>query len=206
MRFDESYLEDTILADGTTLRFRLVRPDDKALFQAAWGRVSPESRYRRFLSPKSSLTAEELRYLTEPDNVDHVAIGVARVTGDAPESLEAVGVARFVRDATRPTLAEAAIVVVDDMQRKGIGRMLLSRLGLAALERGITHFSADVLATNTAMRELAHSVAPEAVENSTGDTIEVTMRLPPEEAPAAQSPLYRLLGLVARGMLRLRPW
>jgi GNAT superfamily N-acetyltransferase len=211
VRFDESWQEDVTLpdgGDGTRLRFRLVRPEDKPLFEAAWERVSPESRYRRFLSPKSSLSEAELHYLTELDNVDHLAIGVARVLEN--EALEALGVARFIRDRERPTVAEAAIVVVDDWQRRGIGKLLLARLGMAARERGITHFTADVLATNTGMRELALSLAPDSAETDLGDTLAVTMPLPPEAEAAPEehrsNPLYRMLALVAKGMLKLRPW
>ena len=43
-----------------------------------------------------------------------------------------VGVARFVRAADDPTVAEAAIAVSDEMQHKGLGRQLTLTLARAA--------------------------------------------------------------------------
>jgi hypothetical protein len=49
------------LQDGSTIRLRPVRPDDKPLFVNAFERLGPDSRYRRFLSPHGRLTAGEHR-------------------------------------------------------------------------------------------------------------------------------------------------
>ena len=67
-----------MLKDGTAVRLRLIRPDDKDRLRAGFARLSPESRYLRFFVPKSTLTDAELVYLTETDGVDHVAIGASR--------------------------------------------------------------------------------------------------------------------------------
>src|SRR5207244_92171 len=107
--------------------------------------LSAESRYRRFFSAKDRLSEAELRYLTEVDGVDHFALG-------ALHDGEGAGVARFVRLRDRPDTAEAAIVVVDERQGCGLGRLLLTRLTEAARERGITRFRSDVLARNQAAR------------------------------------------------------
>ena len=40
---------------------------------ALFVRLSPESRYRRFLTPKRELTPRELSYLTDIDHVHHEA-------------------------------------------------------------------------------------------------------------------------------------
>src|SRR5215216_6327852 len=103
------------LADNTLLFLREIRPDDKERLREGLHALSEESRRRRFLGPKPSLSASELRYLTEVDGINHYAI-VAFEAG-AEERIRAV--ARFVRleDAVA---AEAAIVVCDDLQGKGL--------------------------------------------------------------------------------------
>src|SRR5207245_4362935 len=102
----------------------------------AWDRLSPTSRYRRFLSAKDHLTDREWRYFTEVDGINHFALGAVRHADGQEEGL---GVARFIRLIDRPTVAEPAVVVADPWQRKGLGRLLLARLVAAASERGIDH-------------------------------------------------------------------
>ncbi len=205
-RFDERWQEDATLDDGTRIHMRLVCATDKPLMLEAWARVSPESRYRRFLCAKSSLSEAELHYLTEVDNVNHVAIGASWQHHGVEQ---AIGVARFVRLPDRPEAAEPAIVVTDDAQGRGLGRLLLTRLAAAALERGVERFTCQVLASNEAMRALLHELAPGAVEHPEGPVVQVEMSLADvAEAltPAAprDSPLRRLLRLFAEGALRLR--
>src|SRR5262245_28623132 len=98
------------LLDGTTVFVRPIGPEDKALLQRFVARLSPETAYRRFMSPKSSFTDAELRYLTEIDGRDHAAL--AAVTPDGT----LVAVARYVRSSTAPDTADMAIVVGDAWQ------------------------------------------------------------------------------------------
>ena len=62
--------DELILTDGTQLLIRPLSADDRAGLAALFARLTPESRYRRFLSPKHELTPRELTYLT---NIDHVS-------------------------------------------------------------------------------------------------------------------------------------
>jgi GNAT superfamily N-acetyltransferase len=58
---------------------------------------------------------------------------------------EPVGIARLVRDGDR---AEVAFAVADEWQSRGIGRLLVERLGEDARAAGITKFCADVRRDN----------------------------------------------------------
>ena len=73
--FDANYLETAELRDGTVVHLRLVRAEDKQLLRDGFDRLSADSRYRRFFTPKTHLTDDELRYLTELDGESHLAIG-----------------------------------------------------------------------------------------------------------------------------------
>jgi RimJ/RimL family protein N-acetyltransferase len=135
--------------------FRHIRPDDKGRLAAGLERMSPETRRRRFLMPKPRFSSSELRYLTEIDGFDHVAI--VAVSAEDPDVF--YGVARFVRWQDDPEAAEAAIVVADPLQGKGLGRELGRRLADEARERGIKRFTATLLGDNVAAHRLFASIS-----------------------------------------------
>src|SRR3954447_10213227 len=110
-----------MLPPGTWMR--PIAPVDKDRLQAGVAALSPESAYARFLTGKSSLTAAELRYLTEVDGVDHIALVVLH-------GIELVAVGRIVREHERRATAELAIAVCDAWQRRGIARTLTRELTL----------------------------------------------------------------------------
>jgi GNAT superfamily N-acetyltransferase len=159
----------TRLKDGSPLYIRTIRPDDKALLAEGLERLSPESRYKRFLGPKPRFTARELEYLTEVDGVDHVAYVALR--GDAPKEL--IAVARMVRSATYPQAAEIAVTVCDDWQRRGIGTMLGDHLAMAARDRGIRYLTATMAADNYAAHRLFHHVSTQLHERHDGPVDEL---------------------------------
>jgi len=138
------------LRDGTRVLVRVVRPDDKDKLVDGLERLSPESRYRRFLRPVKSLSERELRYLTEIDYTDHYAIGA--LARDEP-GRPGLGIARYVRDPIDPEVAEAAVAVVDDSQGKGLGTVLLGHLIEAARRNGIHTFRAWAAAENRSVIE-----------------------------------------------------
>ena len=82
--------------------------------------------------PKARFTKAELRYLTEVDGHDHVAL-VAE-SERWPGTI--VAVARYVRLDDDPDTAEAAIVVADMLQGLGLGTLLAERLAAAATVHG----------------------------------------------------------------------
>ena len=130
--------------DGTQLYVRHIKPGDKEMLASAWLQLSPRSQYRRFLAPKPYLTPADLRYLTEIDGHDHVALLAVRL--DDPMRL--VAVARYVRLKDRPEAAEVAVTVADYMQGKKIGKQLGVLLTDEARGRGIRRFTASLLADN----------------------------------------------------------
>ena len=138
------------LADGTQVLLRPIRPDDKLGLEAAFARLSPDSRRLRFLGPKPRLTGSELRYLTEVDGRDHVAL--VAVPAHAPAFI--MGVARYVRDPQRPDTAEAAVVIGDPLHGQGLGRHLGLALADVARENGIRRFTATMLSDNRAAHAL----------------------------------------------------
>jgi len=209
-RYDASYEETVELSDGQRVYLRLARPSDKEMVLDGFERLSPDSRYARFMAPKSKLTDAELRYLTEVDGIDHFAIGAIRrhlVSKD-----EGVGIARFVRLHDQPDTAEPAVTVADDYQGKGLGSILLQRLIEAAWERDIRWFVTELLAENTASRRMIEALSPEVKFRQSGDgAIIATMPVPePDQTPTApgffaSSAVHKLLSYVARAKISVRP-
>ena len=143
------------LDSGLEVAVRPIEPGDKGLLVDGLRLLSPESQYRRFLSPKPRFSSSELRYLTEVDGIDHVAL--IAVEADDPSHI--VGVARFIRDRERPDTAEFAIVVGDHYQGHGAGRALARLLVHEAQARGIRRFTATTLGDNAPVQRLIASIA-----------------------------------------------
>ena len=157
--YTADYVERVTLRDGTNIVLRLVVPEDKTLLETGFQRWSAESRYARFLAAKSTLTDDELRYLTEVDQEDHFALGAVR-EDEATGERFGMGIARFIRLPDRHETAEAAIAVADEAQGRGLGKLLFLRLCAAAAERGLERFHCEVLGSNTGMAALIKTISP----------------------------------------------
>ena len=139
------------LPDGAQVLLRPIRADDKRMLADGLRRLSPESVQRRFLTPKRSFSRAELRYLTEVDGRDHVAL-VAENPAEPARRLIAVG--RFVRLRDDPEAAEVAITVADDFQGRGLGSILGEHLAHSARNRGIRRFTATMSSQNVPAHRL----------------------------------------------------
>jgi GNAT superfamily N-acetyltransferase len=203
MKIGLDYATTVELEGGLSVSLRPVRPSDRATLRREFLRLSPESRYRRFFAHISDLSDEMLTYMTEVDGIDHFAL-VATVDSPDLKTERGVGVARFVRTREDPAAAEAAVIVVDDMQHRGIGRLLVLTLITAARERGVQCFTGEVLASNApmlaALRESGARLEPAG---------EGTLRFNVSIALEHEPILLRLFREVARSMavflLGLRP-
>jgi len=156
--------EEHRLPDGTLVTLRYIRADDAPELALRFSQLSLDSRRRRFFAGMSGLSASMLHYLTQLDGYNHVAI-VATVEGDAHRP-RGVGVARFIRLADAPTIAEPAITICDEFQNRGLGRLLAYALVRAARERGIHRFRGPILADNLQAHRLLDSFG---VRLRTGD-------------------------------------
>jgi len=142
-RTRDDWATSVVLADGETGYVRALTPADAPALLAFHERQPRENLYRRFFSPKPSLTESELRHFTEVDFVDRVAL-VLEVHGDF------AAWASYERWPGRDD-ADVAFMVDDVHQGKGIATLLLEHLAAIARFNGIGRFTADVLADNRPM-------------------------------------------------------
>jgi GNAT superfamily N-acetyltransferase len=173
------------LPDGTRLRLRFIAPSDKALLARGMRELSPQSRHQRFFVPKVRLSDGELRYFTEIDGRDHVAI-VAVFESD-PGSF--AGVARFVRDPRHPDAAEAAITVCDELQGQGLGSALGLALADVAKALGVQRFTASLLGTNAAAHRVFHAISQRVQTEYSAGIADLVVELETREHPIAPGSL-----------------
>ena len=174
---------------------RAIRPADAPGLVEAFEQLSETSRYRRFFSVKPHLSEQGVIFFTDVDHHDHEALVAV-----APGSGQLVGVARFLRNPGEPDQAEAALTVIDSWQQRGLGTALLRELARRAAEEGIRHFTAEILAENRPMLNLARRLGP-AETASRGTTVSARIDLPPaaEQAGTSSYDGYDLLRAAARG-------
>lgn len=140
------------LKDGTTAFMRPLKLTDEALLRDMFYQLTPESVQTRFFRTIKSMPHEKLQEFLRVDYDADMAIVVQTSTAaDAP----IVAVGHYAKD-TPTNFAEAAFLVRDDWQGKGIGTLLMTALVDAAVARGIGGFTADVLVQNHGMLRIFH--------------------------------------------------
>jgi RimJ/RimL family protein N-acetyltransferase len=172
-----------VLADGTRLRLRPLGSEDRDGFAALFARLSPESRYRRFLSPKRELTPREVSDFTDIDHIRHAAFAAID-----PRDGSIVGVGRYVHVADRPKVADLAVEVTDELQNMGIGTALARHTVQRARDNGFALLTATTLWENRPARALLRRLEFHAYA-SDGSEIELELKLDapsdgPENTPA----------------------
>jgi len=143
---------DLRLHNGRTVRVRPVRPADAEAIQAFVRGLSESARRLRFFAPIRELIPSMLKRLTEADGrLDRVLIALAQ--DDSGERI--VALAQYADgDNGR---CDLALVIADDWQRLGLGRLLVDILIETARDVGFTRAEADVLRGNDAMLGLARA-------------------------------------------------
>ena len=150
------------LKDGSTVRLRLARPTDTQRVRDFLERLSPETRQRRFLAAMPAVPHALVRHFTFYDPRERLVVMAA-----APSRVgeEVVGLGDVVLLETG--LAELGLVVEDERQGRGIGRLLSEAVASLAIRQGATHLKAEMLERNAAMLALIRSLGTtvEAVED-----------------------------------------
>lgn len=139
------------LADGTDVTLRPIRPEDADIEQDFIRRLSPQSKYFRFMQALQELTPEMLVRFTQIDY--DLEMALIAVVGEQGRERE-IGVARY---STNPDgrSCEFAIVVSDEWQHRGVGYRLMARLMEIARARGLEEIEGEVLAANQEMLSMA---------------------------------------------------
>jgi hypothetical protein len=148
LHYPTELIDEVRLRDGRSVLVRPVLPPDASMHRAFVQSMSPATRRNRFHAAVADLPDPVLRYLTEVDHVDHLAL-----VGEVEEATGArlVAEARWVRREDEPDTADFAIAIADDCQLSGLGNALLDMLQRSAAARGIDRLCGHVLRNNVRM-------------------------------------------------------
>jgi GNAT superfamily N-acetyltransferase len=163
---------DLALRDGTRVHIRPIRPEDDHALVEAFQHMSPQTIYQRFFAALPELSPDMAWRFSHVNYTNRMAL-VAETADSEPPQVIAVG--RYERTRSEPThpgsphestndstpdsdTAELGLVVLDQWQGRGLGRILLHQLLAVAARNGITRFTADILADN---RRMLHLLATE---------------------------------------------
>ena len=186
------------LADGTTVLFRRIRPDDKERLVVGMANLSPESRYLRFFSHVDHLSSSQLAYLTEVDFENHFAW---LATQPELEGEPGIGVGRWIRTPDDPSVAEGAVTVMDHFHNQGIGKTLLWLMARSAVQHGVHAFRAWTLGENKPTLEMLRSFGAKPGRWESG-VMEVLVPLPPDPEDLEKTPAPLILKAAASGAIQ----
>ncbi len=138
------------LADGR-YEVRPIRPTDALLYEEFLARLTPEHIRMRFLAPRRNFTMEDALRLSQIDYDREMAFVALRPDGSL------AGVSRLACDRDARS-AEYALIVRSDLQGRGLGTLLMSRLIDYARDSGLARLTGMVLADNHGMLDLVQGL------------------------------------------------
>jgi acetyltransferase len=147
--YPSEYVESITLSTGEGVVIRPILPEDAERLQTTFRRLSPETIFLRFLETFKELSDKQAFHFANVDYKTHMAL-VALIREADVEQI--IGVARYALIQDRPESAEAAIVVRDDYQSKGLGSLLMESLVFYARNKGVRSFIATVHTSNARIR------------------------------------------------------
>ena len=140
--------------NGVPVTVRPIRPEDAPMEADFVRHLSSDTRYKRFMLTLRELSHAKLRYLTEVDQSQHVAL-VATVEQEGREV--EVGVVRYIV-APAGGSCEFAIALDDAWQGSGLAGILMHALMDIARSRGLATMEGVVLAANARMLKFTHQL------------------------------------------------
>ncbi|ASW54229.1 GNAT family N-acetyltransferase [Plantactinospora sp. KBS50] len=171
-----------LLPDGAEVELRAATASDLPAVRRMHDRCSPDSRRRRYLNPDPPGDRQLHRLLDPPRGAGLVAVA----DDPAGDGTRVVALAGLLADGD---LAEAAILVEDAWQRRGIGTALARRLVTHARRDGYAALVGHATAGDEALPRLLRRVAPQARTDRDGQVVTVMLPLalgaPAPETPAA---------------------
>lgn len=170
--FEPQLLE---LGDGTKVHLRPIAPEDEPLLHEAVAAMSERTVYFRFFSPIKRLPDALAHRLAVVDYNDRFALVATTHRPNGKERI--VGVARYDR-ARGTDIAEVAVAVIDEFQRRGLGGQLLSHLARVGRQHGIKAFSLIVMPENREMLGLLRKMGWIHQAKLNGGVYEISFDLP----------------------------
>ncbi len=145
--YPQRLISEWTLPDGTEVTIRPIRPEDAELEIEFVRKLSPETKYFRFMNTMRELPPAMVVRLTQIDYDREMAF-VATIEDEGQETQ--IGVCRYAVNPDGES-CEFAVVVADDWQHRGLARRLMGVLIETARERGLEYMNGVFLASNERM-------------------------------------------------------
>lgn len=163
-----------LLADGTTVCIRPVRPGDHDQLQGFYEEMSPENLRLRFFAASRRSAAMAADRACAPAGPGYRAL-LAEVDG------RVIGIAEYgtvkETDEGGESGAEISIAVADGLHHRGVGTLLVEHLASVARAEGITTFTADALSENHEVLRLFADLGLRTSRRFEGPEVRCTVHL-----------------------------
>jgi len=152
--YPSQYVRKWQLKDGTAVTIRPIRPEDEPLMVKFHATLSERSVYLRYFCSLSLSTRVEHERLVRIcfGSYDRGFALVAEHKNPSSGENEILGVGRFT--AITRTEAEAAVLVADRWQGRGLGTELLAGVAQVARAEGFKRISGEILRDNLATQAI----------------------------------------------------
>jgi acetyltransferase len=162
--------------DGQKIHIRPIKPEDEPLWTEMIGSLSPASVEFRFFGPVKQITKSMLVRYCHIDYDREIALA-ALDPGKGKKPARMLGVSRLTIETANAETGEFAIVIRDDVQRRGLGHELMTKLIVAARDMGVREIYGHVLAGNMPMIRFSESLGFDVRPGDEPDVRKLVLRL-----------------------------
>ena len=171
-----------VLADGTVLAVRPIRPEDAELERRFVASLSEQTRYYRFFYRLHELSPAMLVRFTQVDYDRELALLALAPDSEGPGGVAIVGIARYIANVDHES-AEFAVVVADAWHGRGIATQLMKALIASAKKKGLQRLVGTVLRANQTMVQFSRQLGF-TIHDDPEDTEQITVELPLRGSPS----------------------
>ncbi|MCX5435343.1 bifunctional GNAT family N-acetyltransferase/acetate--CoA ligase family protein [Streptomyces sp. NBC_00063] len=162
-----------LLADGSTVCIREVRPGDHASLKGLYDGMSAGNLRLRFFGASRRVAEQAADRACAPRRPGCRAL-LAEAQG------RVIGLAEYVAGGDSKS-AEISIAVADGLHHRGVGTLLVEHLISAARAEGITTFTADALSENREVLQLFADLGLRTARHFEGPEVRCTVELDEDE-------------------------
>ena len=165
-----------VLADGTVLAVRPIRPEDAEIERRFVASLSEQTRYYRFFYRLHELTPAMLARFTQVDYDRELALLALAPDPEGPGGTAIVGIARYIANVDHES-AEFAVVVADAWHGRGVATHLMKALIASAKKKGLQRLVGTVLRANQTMVQFTRGLGF-TIHDDPEEAEQVTVELP----------------------------
>ena len=166
------HLEEDIERNGVSIIIRPAKPADERPIQEHYYTLEKDDILTRFFHQKTSFSQKDVETVASIDYLRDLSL-IALVGEPGFEKVVAIG--EYLLDADS-NMAEVAFSTSKDFQGKGLGRLLITKLSVAARDNGIVGFVAFTAPTNKAMISLFKTLPYQIKTAFEDDMLKLTCR------------------------------